>query len=602
MITDEEQEFAPFNKIQGVSSTNVVAYSNEYDDFISFEGSYVLGIFTGFKWQCVEFARRWLLLCKGCIFQSIGTAADMWHKLSFVERVTDGQKFHLKKYPNGSPYKPTCDTFLIYSASIQAPYGHIAVICEVQESFICVIEQNFRFHIWSNNYSRQIPLVYRDGLYYIEDDLNIYGWMEIENNDQLRSLNESNINLILEKYRQPKEISGLNRCIAPHKVFDDMSVLYSMDINYQNEKCSMKFNANDRCYYQANDDFFIHISSISNELYALFMQVTDSIIHDDEILRDLEIPNQFWLRIRKSWIDERKFDVMDHMEFKLDEKNLKLCKYKVNRALMIFLSAVLQEKSIQTMNVVHDFTSTFQLHHLLVRYWKKLDIKNTIHILIDSEDELKESIIYMQKVMIEAGINVKICLLPNELHWKNSTIVDSDGEIVKIVWKLWIWEKIFQDFTDQYDVNKEKNCWTPAHKEHPCLSDILLNEQIRIIEPLWKSITNHTAFLSILSRMFPNHPNIVSNEWISSKDSKYIPLVNWSTEKKDNDIIQSYNATKIFDYRHMSQEIISEKNCENSDKTIVSLMIHGVCAGFSIIEDPNHIMDAKNNKVYCCII
>ncbi|CAF4014177.1 unnamed protein product [Rotaria magnacalcarata] len=569
MMTDEEQEFAPFNKIQGVSSTNVVAYSNEYDDFISFEGSYVLGIFTGFKWQCVEFARRWLLLCKGCIFQSIGTAADMWHKLSFVERVTDGQKFHLKKYPNGSPYKPTCDTFLIYSASIQAPYGHIAVIY---------------------------------GLYYIEDDLNIYGWMEIENNDQLRSLNESNINLILEKYRQPKEISGLNRCIAPHKVFDDMSVLYSMDINYQNEKCSMKFNANDRCYYQANDDFFIHISSISNELYALFMQVTDSIIHDDEILRDLEIPNQFWLRIRKSWIDERKFDVMDHMEFKLDEKNLKLCKYKVNRALMIFLSAVLQEKSIQTMNVVHDFTSTFQLHHLLVRYWKKLDIKNTIHILIDSEDELKESIIYMQKVMIEAGINVKICLLPNELHWKNSTIVDSDGEIVKIVWKVWIWEKIFQDFTDQYDVNKEKNCWTPAHKEHPCLSDISLNEQIRIIEPLWKSITNLTAFLSILSRKFPNHPSIVSNEWISSKDSKYIPLVNWSTEKKNNDIIQSYNTTKIFDYRHMSQEIIPEKNCENSDKTIVSLMIHGFCAGFSIIEDPNHVMDAKNNKVYCCII
>ncbi|CAF4550952.1 unnamed protein product, partial [Rotaria magnacalcarata] len=56
----------------------------------------------------------------------------------------------------------------------------------------------------------------------------------------------------------------------------------------------------------------------------------------------------------------------------------------------------------------------------------------------------------MQKVMTEAGINSKLCLLSNDLYWKDSMIVDTDGEIVKIVWKSWNWETIFQDFRDKY--------------------------------------------------------------------------------------------------------------------------------------------------------
>jgi len=48
----------PFNKVQGIASTNVHAYSNGHDDFFSVERHYLHGIFMGFKWQCVEFARQ----------------------------------------------------------------------------------------------------------------------------------------------------------------------------------------------------------------------------------------------------------------------------------------------------------------------------------------------------------------------------------------------------------------------------------------------------------------------------------------------------------------------------------------------------------------
>ncbi|CAF3542170.1 unnamed protein product [Rotaria sp. Silwood2] len=97
-----ETKVVPFNKVQGVASTNVHAYSNGDGDFFSVERHYLHGIFMGFKWQCVEFARRWLLMRKSCIFPPVPHAADMWHDLKFVERVTDGKKFPLKLFPNGN--------------------------------------------------------------------------------------------------------------------------------------------------------------------------------------------------------------------------------------------------------------------------------------------------------------------------------------------------------------------------------------------------------------------------------------------------------------------------------------------------------------------
>ncbi|CAF2589786.1 unnamed protein product [Rotaria sp. Silwood2] len=587
-MTDRKQEIVPFNSIQGIASTNVQAYSNEYDDFISFEGFYVHGIYTGFKWQCVEFARRWLLLRKSCIFENVGSATDIWQELTYVERVTDGEEFPLKTYSNGSPHKPKCDSFLIYPRNEEMPYGHIAVICEVQESFIRVAEENYRFHYWSSNYARQIPMVYRNGLYYIEDYYNIYGWMEIENNHQLKPLDESNINLILKKYQKPKPIGQLKPCFILNKTLD-----------YRKEKFLMQSNKKDICYYKADEDFFVNISNTSNELYRLFIQAVNYIIHNDEILTLFEIPNQIWFRIRRSWIDERDFDIIDPMNLRFDGKNLKLCQYKASRGLNILQSTVVQEKWAQTMNLDYSFTSSFQLHCLLIRKWKRLNIKTTIHILMDNDDqEDLETILYMKTIMTEAGIDSKLCLLSNDLYWKDSIIVDKDGEIVKIVWKSWNWETIFQDFRDRYVDNKEeKEERKSVNKEHPSLTDILLNEKIRIIEPLWKSIINHKAFFSILCTLFPNHSNISQNESLSSEDSQHISFVNRSMEEQNNDSIEEY-----FDSHHISQEILSEKNFEYSDEIIVSWMIHGLCSGFSIREDQNHITNANNLKTYCCII
>lgn len=186
-----------YNQVLGIASTNVPAYSNGNDEFFSAEQHHFQGIFTGYKWQCVEYARRWLLLRKTCTFRSIGSASDAWKELSHVERVTDGRQFPLIAHSNGSPILPKKESLLIWPRCHDLPFGHIAIITEVGRDYIRIAEQNYRFHRWSGNYARRIPLIYKDGGYYMKDYYKISGWMEIiDDNQQLQPLDETALEMI----------------------------------------------------------------------------------------------------------------------------------------------------------------------------------------------------------------------------------------------------------------------------------------------------------------------------------------------------------------------------------------------------------------------
>jgi glutathionylspermidine amidase/synthetase len=191
----DTKKLAPYNEIVGVASSNVAAYSNGNDSYYSNESSYLYGIYMGLKWQCVEYARRWTFLRKSSLFESVQGADDMWNQLKYVQRVTDKQKFPLIRHSNGSPNPPINGSYLIYPIQNDMPFGHVAVIVQVLPNAIRIAEQNFYFHHWSHHYARQIPVVFKNSLYYIEDKYAVYGWMEIDDNKQLEPLNK----LVIEK-------------------------------------------------------------------------------------------------------------------------------------------------------------------------------------------------------------------------------------------------------------------------------------------------------------------------------------------------------------------------------------------------------------------
>ena len=316
MFHSHQRELVPFNQIQGIASTNVYAYSNSSDDdYNPIEGHYYHGIFLGYKWESIEFARRWLLMRKTCIFPNIRHAADIWNQIKTIERVTDGKQFPLILHTNGSNDKPKRDSLIIYPRSLNLPYGHIAIICDVIPGYIRIVEQNYEYYNWSDNYSRQIPLIYKNNCYYIQDECDIYGWIEIENKENLEPLDETKLDFILKQYQQKNPIGILERCTIPNK---NSPLTFSwLNENDNAEKIYMQAYGQDLLrtdtntfpYYKVDQDLFLNIAGTSNELHKMFLNATDYVLSNDDLLKHFSIPEIFWSKIRQSWLNEKDYNI-----------------------------------------------------------------------------------------------------------------------------------------------------------------------------------------------------------------------------------------------------------------------------------------------------
>jgi trypanothione synthetase/amidase len=609
------REVVPFNQIQGVTSTNVCAYSNGDDHFYSVERHYYHGIFLGFKWECIEFARRWLLMRKSCIFPNIPHAADMWHQLKTLERVTDGKQFPLILHLNGSFDKPKRDSLLIYPSSSALPFGHVAIICDVVPGFIRVAEQNYEYYNWSDNYSRQIPLIFKNNCYYIEDEHEVYGWMEIENSETLGPLDETKLELVLKQYQQTNSIGTLERCTVPNR---NSHLSFSwLNQNDKAEKLFMQLYGTDLIrtdtntlpYYKANQDLLLNIGGISNELHEMFLNATRYVLENDDLLRQFCIPEIFWSKIRHSWLNEKHLTMTGRFDLAFNGKEIKVFEYNADSASALFEMSVIQEKWAKTINFERTFMSGFQLHRILVKNWKKFSSIKRVHILIDEDQEELLTAYYMQKVLKDANIDSKLCIMTNDLYWKDSKIIDNDGYEVELVWKLWMWETIFSNYMQ---CEKEGKLNKQINGEHPYLCEILLNDRIQIIEPLWKVIPSNKAILPVLWSLYPNHPHLLRSEWNLTDDLKQVPFVkkpivgrcgqNVTLYDVNGDSVIDETQGKFVDRNCIYQQLFSLTNFDGYYPIIGSWIVHGLFAGFGIREDKKLITDADSPVTACCIV
>lgn len=170
----------PYSEIIGSTADGVQSYSNCQSSCVVFEPNKLNGVYTGIKWQCVEFTRRWLIQNRGLTYGDVDVAADIW-TLKELTRLSDQSPVPLTRFENGARRIPLRGDLIVYGREFLGT-GHSAIVLQVdgKAGLIRVGEQNFKNQKWPGNYSRAIPLIHQHGRYWLLDAY-ILGWMRAPN-------------------------------------------------------------------------------------------------------------------------------------------------------------------------------------------------------------------------------------------------------------------------------------------------------------------------------------------------------------------------------------------------------------------------------------
>ena len=174
-LTDCQSDYGV---VLGVSPKGIPAYSNCNASCVVFEPNHHDEIYTGIKWQCVEYARRWLLHEYDVVYGDVDIAADIW-ALSEVSNPISKISFKFDSIVNGAASTPQRGDLLIYSKEFLGT-GHVAVVVALneEEKTISVAEQNFTNALWKEKYARKIEYVIRDDRIWLLDHY-LVGWKRV---------------------------------------------------------------------------------------------------------------------------------------------------------------------------------------------------------------------------------------------------------------------------------------------------------------------------------------------------------------------------------------------------------------------------------------
>ena len=102
------------------------------------------GIYTGIKYQCVEFARRYYLIRYNLLFDQVPDAYSIAWLPTILNRSTH-RRLSWPTFPNAKESPPPIPGSLLLWAPEGRfePTGHVAVVTYVGRDFVDVAEQNY---------------------------------------------------------------------------------------------------------------------------------------------------------------------------------------------------------------------------------------------------------------------------------------------------------------------------------------------------------------------------------------------------------------------------------------------------------------------------
>jgi surface antigen len=126
------------------------------------------GYYYGYKWQCVEYVKRYYFQVKNHRMPDV-----MGHAKDFFDHRTPQGKFNerrgLLQYRNGGEVKPEVDDLVVFTDS---KYGHVAIVTKVTSDSVEIIQQNIH-----NRTRQSLNLEVKAGNYYLGTGKQPAGWL-----------------------------------------------------------------------------------------------------------------------------------------------------------------------------------------------------------------------------------------------------------------------------------------------------------------------------------------------------------------------------------------------------------------------------------------
>ncbi|HHT0548466.1 TPA: bifunctional glutathionylspermidine amidase/synthase [Klebsiella michiganensis] len=511
---------APFGTLLGYAPGGVAIYSSnysslnpqDYPDDATFR-SYIGNEYMGHKWQCVEFARRFLFLTYGFVFTDVGMAYEIF-SLRFLREVVNDNILPLQAFANGSRRPPLAGSLLIWQKGGEFKHtGHVAVITQLIGNKVRIAEQNV-IHSplpQGQQWTRELTLEVKNGLYTIKDtfaDTEILGWM-IQTADTEHSLPQPVL---------PGEAMAIKGARLPNKG--------QYRGNWLNEKDSLQkayveanghvINKDPYQYFTITESAEQELIKATNELHLMYLHATDKVMKDDSLLALFDIPKILWPRLRLSWQRRRHHMITGRMDFCMDERGLKVYEYNADSASCHTEGGVILEQWLKQGYYGTGHNPGENLLDELAGAWKHSRARPFVHIMQDKDLEENYHAQFIQRSLTQAGFESKILFGLDELRWDAAgQLIDADGRLVNCVWKTWAWETAIEQVRE---VSADEYAAVPIRTGHPNnevrLIDVLLRPEVLVFEPLWTVIPGNKAILPVLWSLFPNHRYLLDTDFV----------------------------------------------------------------------------------------
>jgi glutathionylspermidine amidase/synthetase len=518
----------PFGTLLGIAPGGVPSYSSDYDtaDESQYPNraayrSYYDGIYMGYKWQCVEFARRWLYINKGYIFNDVSMAYEIFN-LRTVREVATNQLLPLQAFKNGAQRHPEPGSLLIWEEGGEFKHtGHVAIVTEVTENYVRIVEQNMDFALWPQgcDYSREIRAkVGSENDYWLEcsfSDATILGWMiqtpdttfsEIIDPDPVELFNLKPATAHTSSYVYKPWLNIANADEAAYVEMMKGHWLSSVQDDHLN-------------YYMMSQTAQEALESATDELHGMFMHATDYVLQHDHLLDLFGLPASIIPRIRQSWDNRLNQLITSRFDFAMSERGIKVYEYNCDSASCYMETGKVQGKWAKHLGIKHGDDAGEQLFNELVKAWRESEVDGLVHVLQDNDAEEDYHALFMLSAIEAAGHQGQRVVGLASLSWNaEGDIVDEHGNKVRWVWKTWAWETALDQLRIEQDASQEIQDKIRAPGSIPGLSDVLLRKEIMVFEPLWTLIPSNKAILPVLWSLFPNHPLLLNTSFELSDD------------------------------------------------------------------------------------